>query len=186
MTSTSDVNGCICDLNALYDWSLHADELRSGFQERRFADYIAWKIPFPGDYAGASDFNRAIRSFCVDRLICKLVSLGSLAHEFTGQTEIFRSYSIVSEPNLWASEVGVVFSMKKWEQLLYRDIEALDYSEKTTRTNRTLFESFGVLRPLGVSHMHMSHIIEDRNEKISFQGGLHALWIDQSAAPSSG
>ena len=171
------------DLNALYDWSLQVDELERDIRERCFADYVAWKIPFPASRTENNQVHRSIRSFCVERLICKLTCLASLAQKLDEQTEILRFYCIVSEPNLWTSEVGIIFSEKKWEKLLYRSVEMPGYFEKTVQTGRTLFEAFGVLRPSNVTHMHMSHMIEDRDEEISFQGGLHALWIDHSQNP---
>lgn len=175
----------IQDLNALYDWSICASDVLMEVRKRRFADYVAWKIPFPGTCADDNTANRAIRAFCVERLICKMISISRSTLELDEVFEIARFYCIVSDPNLWSSEVGIIFSSEKWRRLLYRDVITPTYIEKTTQTSQTLFEAFGVLIPSEVSYMHMSHAIDDQEEQISFRGGFHVLWTDHSCPDHS-
>jgi hypothetical protein len=168
----------ISDLNQLYDWSLRTDDLVQEVQNRLSEDYIAWKLPFSGAYTDAEQQNRAIRSFCVERLIFKMRCHYLSARDIQLGTEIFRLYCVISEPDLWTSEVGAVLSLEKWNDMLYRSVSTNSYCERTTPSNRTLWDAFGVMKPLDVCYMHMTHTIEDMDENISFRGGLHVLWID--------
>lgn len=112
--------------------------------------------------------NRAVRSFCVERLICKMMTLYSAARDISQSREIARFYCIFSEPNIGNSEVGIMFSTEKWIRLLFRDIDTPTYTEKTIVDDQTLFKAFGVYLPAGVSCMHLSHQIEDYGKTYLF------------------
>ncbi|MDO5612247.1 MAG: DUF3916 domain-containing protein [Paracoccus sp. (in: a-proteobacteria)] len=171
-------------MNNLFDWASSAESIGGMPIKEATPDYFSWKLPFPYKLIEDSYQNRAIRAFCVQCLICKMEAISNEGREMVFSSgafpEIVRTYCIITEPNLWGSEVGIVLSTDRWNKLLYRNVDISGFAERTAETGITLFERFGVSEPSGVSHLHMSHLIEDVEEQVSYRGGFHALWIDHS------
>ena len=165
-------------LHNLFDWSIDCSSILDEVRDRPFKEYIAWKIPFPIEQLNMDGNNRAIRGYCVERLLTKLKLVARELKKDHEELPLCRVYCILTEPNLFGSEVGAVFSEEKWNSLLFRDVKSSTYCEQTKVTDGSLISTFGVCAPEGMSTIYLSHLIEDLDEDISFKGGFHAVWLD--------
>ena len=162
-------------LNCLVDWAIEDVVIDT----KAAYDYVCWKLPFQQSYLEQNLENRAFRTFCVQMLLAKQQHVLSFCRNIHSSEELLRPYVIITEPNLFNSEVGVAFSKIKWESMLYRNVETDIYNEKTSKKNRTLVGAFGALTvPNPIHSIYLSHTIDDIVDDIHYEGGFFALWQD--------
>jgi hypothetical protein len=164
--------------NDLFDWSLDNSEISSNLRFNHDGSY-SWKLPMPSGYLDISDPSyRGLQSFCISRLVAKMLMFSKHWREFQPNKEVFNFYVLVSMPNLFMSEVGVTFSKQKWDELIFRNVNSNGYLEKTECTPRSFFSDFGIILPSSISTMYLNHTIEDVKDELSFSGGYYALWME--------
>lgn len=173
MTELTDIGEIVDSLNRLLDWTGKSSE----FKEKIQRDYVSWKIPFPRYLLENTKENRAIRNFCVHMLLAKCCDIVAICKKLRLDVELVRPYVVLTEPNLFNSEVGVAFSEEKWDVMLFRNVKTETYTEITSVRDRTLNQAFGpVVLPNAFSIIYVDHKIEDVTEDIFFNGGMFALW----------
>lgn len=166
------------DENNLYDWSMDVTHIVDEVDNRPFQNYVSWKVPFPFDRLEDKTENRAARSFCMERLVVKMLGVWRELKESRYPVPFCVAYCLVTEPNMFASEVGCAFSRDKWERLRFRDVNIPSFKEESREMKIYGCPPNGIQVPDFVRYSYFKHIINDENEGIVFEGGFHLFWVE--------
>lgn len=167
------------DENNLYDWSIDVEHVVDELNSRPFREYVSWNVPFP--FHGLEDKldNRSARSFCMERLLVKMLGVWKEIC-CVKDPSLFRVvYCLVTEPNMFGSEVGCAFSAEKWESLRSRNVNIPFFYEKIKEIKPQKIPPHGIITPDFVKYSYFSHEVRDEYEELDFNGGFHLFWVEE-------
>ena len=181
MTNSAE-NEDLALINDLLDWSLDISDLESEIENRHFPGYLSWEVPLPFDLLEKNQRNRGLRSFCVERMIYKMINLHKhikfKLKNLSFSQQPLRTYSIINSKNVFHSEVGVIFSQEDWDFMVHRNIKTENFEEKTEIVDGKIQNEFSVFIPNEVRQLHLFRTVDDKADAISDSWNFYAAWIE--------
>ena len=164
-------------MNRLFVWSVDVSDVsRKKIRERPLPMYFSIKIPFHMSFIENENENIAIRSFCAERMLYKFSRIIKIYSDGMLDQIFCVAYCVLMRPNLFASEVGLVFCEKEWERMRFKNFDSHSYREKTWIDEGSIAETFQVLPPPNCCEEYFQHCIEDFEEDIRYKGGIHVIY----------
>lgn len=164
-------------MNRIWMWSADLSDIsQKKIEERPFTGYFGIKIPFHMSFIENEGKNISIRVFCAERMLYKFSKIIEIYSGKMLDQKFCVAYCILMRPNLFASEVGLVFCEKEWERMRFKNFDSHSYREKTWIDEGSIAEMFQVLLPPNCCEEYFQHCIEDFEEEIRHKGGIHFIY----------
>lgn len=163
--------------NGLHAWSINTVDAYLIKENIESMGYFSEKIPISISDIKENRKNNRFKEMIIDELITKMENIKQECLTFLRNYKTLRIYFVITEPDYFGSEVGVMASKIQWQNMTRRSINEENYKEEISKDIEYKYVNKENI-PHDIIVERYNHIINDNIDNIHFNGIFLLFYFD--------